>query len=295
MSELTLPFIASIPYAVQSDDELPDSVKIYFGQIVGLSIKCGYIWATDEQLASMKKTSIKNIERWNRLLEEKGYITRETKNIPKEQIDGKWAWEKKRKIFINEGFQREKKNSKKVYETLKNEGSLDTLKNEGSLDTLKNEGSLNRNSLNSISKQESEEVVVSSDELEKLDIETKLKAKIIQENSPDEIKTAVDRCLKWKSRPSDSVGIMTALKKADSWIDNETPEKIEDKNTAYLKSLLTLDGQKIGVTSIVVCSTYIEFNSGMKTVIFSIDDKEFKKNVIEYIESLRKWVEENKK
>ncbi len=294
MSQLDLPYIAVIPYAIQSDEDLPDSVKIYFGQLTGLASKYGYVWATDENLSIMKNTSKRNIERWNKTLEDAGYITRETKNVPKEQEDGKWGWEKKRKIFVNEAFKREKRNSNNSYGTANDGGSLGTAKNEESLGTANN-GGIYIKPKDEIFKQEPEEVVVSSDELEKLDIEIKLKVKITQENSPAEIKLAVQRCLNWKSRPSDSVGIMTALKKADSWIDNDTPEKIEDKNVSYLKSLQHLDGKKIGATDIVVGNTYIQFNAGMKCINFPIDDKEFKKNVLEYLEYLNKWVAENQR
>ena len=142
MADLELPFVALIPYSVQIDDTIPDAIKIYFGQIVALSKRFGYIFATDEALAKMKNTSIKNIERWHKLLEDAGHIKRETYNVHEKNDSGKWLWKKKRKIYINESFTRKKEpkeeNSNNVCEPLKNEGSIEPLKNEGYNKTLLN-------------------------------------------------------------------------------------------------------------------------------------------------------------
>ncbi len=311
MSTLELPTYATIPYQIQADLNLPDSVKLFYGQIAGLAIKYGYLWASNEQLAYMKKTSVKNVERWLKILEKFGYLKRVTKNFPKKEEDGKWAWEKRRKIYllplkaqvlpmageepedpqIPEETPEPEEQSESLG-TLKNEGTLGTLIFEGTLGTLKNEGIIS-NSKDVIFKQESETVVVSSDELEKIDIELKLKIKIMENHSPEEIRIAVDRCLKWKSRPSDAVGIMTALKKSESWIDNETPEKIEEKNGSYLKSLRNLDGKKLALNTVVIGNNYIEFVCGSKCTVFSTDNKEFKKLVVDYLEYLNKWESDN--
>lgn len=158
-SALSLPYVAHMPYKVQIAD-ISDAAKIYYAQITGLAVKYGYIFATDEQLAKMKSTSIKNIERWNLELEKLGFIRRETFNVPhKLSKEEKINWKKVRKIYITDGFSNPntRENSKKVTETLKNEektkkknckenfflkneGTIEPLKNEGSVEPLKNEG-----------------------------------------------------------------------------------------------------------------------------------------------------------
>ena len=151
MADLELPFIASIPYSVQIDDSLSDGAKLYFGQIVGLSRKYGYIFATDEALAKMKNVNIRNIERWNKALEDAGHITRETQNVPERDDSGKWIWKKKRKIYVTEGFSH-KKEPKEEYSnkdcgTAKNGGTEETAKNGGTEESAKN-GGYNKTLLN---------------------------------------------------------------------------------------------------------------------------------------------------
>lgn len=158
-SELSLPYVAHMPYKVQISD-ISDAAKIYYAQITGLAVKYGYIFATDEQLAKMKSTSVRNIERWNLEIERAGFIRRETFNRPSRlSKEEKIEWKKVRKIYITDGFSNPntRENSKKVTETLKNEeknhqsnfkkisclkngGSVETAKNEGSLETAKNGG-----------------------------------------------------------------------------------------------------------------------------------------------------------
>lgn len=289
MSDLHLPFLASIPYNIQIDDLIPDSVKIFYGQLTGLSVKCGYLWATDEQLAQMKNTSERNIQRWFKILEDAGYIKRETQNTPKKNDSGGWEWEKKRKVFINHGFER-KQVSNNSYETAKIDASLEPDKNGGSLEPDKN-GDININLLESISKQTPD--CDSFSYFENLDIEDKLKIRVTNEHNLEEIKLAVKRCKEWKSRPSDTIGLMTALKKADSWIDNISSEQQEKNNTTYLNSLKHLDGKIIALNNIIIGNKYVEFTCGMKSRVFNVDDKEFRKSVVEYLEKLTRWETEN--
>ena len=100
---LSLPFMCMIPDNVQYDDRLSDSCKLYFGQIFPLTTRCGYLWATDRQLAEMKGCSIRTIERFNTELERLGYIRREVQNFPIKNENGEWSFEKRRKIYILSG------------------------------------------------------------------------------------------------------------------------------------------------------------------------------------------------
>ena len=128
-----------------------------------------------------------------------------------------------------------------------------------------------------------------------MELDPQLLVKISKEYSEAEVDIAVERCLRWKSRPSDDVGIMTTLSRADEWSDNPTVEEKEESNLAYLKSLNHLDGKKMGMTNIVVSNKYIEFLCGMKVTIFSVDQPEFKKNIVAYLEYLNRVVESQKK
>lgn len=97
---LDLPHNAIIPYSVQIDKNLSDAAKIYYGQIMGLAKKEGYIYATDDQLAEMKGVSVRNIERWNMQLEKCGHLRRITHNEFHYDKEDKKQWRKHRKIFL---------------------------------------------------------------------------------------------------------------------------------------------------------------------------------------------------
>ena len=130
--------------------------------------------------------------------------------------------------------------------------------------------------------------IVVPSSLDKIEIDYSLKFKISNEYTPEEIEKAVERCLLWKGRPSDDVGVMTALRKADTWIDNLTKDQKTEIEQDFLKSLKHLDTQRIANTNITVGTTYIEFTSGMKVVVYNIGDPEFKKNVKDYLVYLNK-------
>jgi len=136
VQEPYLPYVAVIPYRVQCDDNLPDSVKLYFGQLTALCQNGGYCWATDAWLSKMKKVPIGTIKEWNRKLEQAGYITRVTKNVSKGRCPktNRDIWRKERKIFVNDAFAREKvstpKVSKNVSKVWKSRPAQEGLKNQ---------------------------------------------------------------------------------------------------------------------------------------------------------------------
>jgi hypothetical protein len=300
---LELPYIAHIPYNVQIDESLSDSAKLYFGQIVHLSIKTGYIWATDKQLADMKKVSIRTIERWHKELADAGHIVRECQNIPVNTENG-LIWEARRKIYVNPAFYprhpNEKKKTNENFESesnndcgaAKNGGSTGTAKNGGSTGTAKN-GGLKDSTLDGIDRLQpaSAEVVVISPHLEKLEISESLAKKISKEYSDAEIDLAVNRCLTWQGRPSDDVGIITTLKKAHEWNDYSSKEAIAQKNMDFLKTLEEFDMKTIANNNITVGKKYIEFVSGMKVVRYDIEDVDFRKDVSDYFEYLKRLEE----
>lgn len=311
--ELDLPYIAIIPYHVQTCETLSDAAKLYYGQIVGLSKKTGYLWASDEQLAQMKNTSVRNIQRWNKELEEAGFVYRETKNYPTKKDDGSFAWEKRRKIWVNESFKRlhpepqnpeenaENQDSNNSCGTAKNGDSIGTAKNGESIEPAKN-GGINKASSKSAYKKKQfstpfaplQSIVIPSS-LDKLDLEQTLRVKISNDYEIEEIDKAVERCLRWNSRPSDAVGIMTTLSRADTWQDNPTPEEIEEKNTEHLKKLKKYDGKQLAFTQIYIMNNYIEFVAGMSVINISVKEKDFKIKVTEQIEYLEQLHETYKK
>jgi len=115
MSEqkLDYPYLAILPYEVMKVKKIPAAAKIHYACLVGLSKKEGYCWATDEQLAEMHEVDISQIKRWNLILEKKGFISRETKNVTYRSDDHKMLWKKNRKIYVNDGFSRKEADSDK--------------------------------------------------------------------------------------------------------------------------------------------------------------------------------------
>lgn len=298
--QLECPYHAIIPYVVQVDKSISPSEKLFFGQIVGLSKKFGYIWATDEQLSQMVETPIDTIGKWLKNLENAGHIKRETEMeyLPNEKNNGIKRFIKKRKIYILEKGNtaqiqkdQEKNNSKKDCQPVKNDDFIEPVKNDDSMNPSKMTD-ITSNSKRENIKQQPEApsaVVVSliSNELEKLDIEDSLRMKISREFKFEDVKLAVERALNWKSRPSDAVGIMTALKKKDDWMDPPSKEEKIESNEKFLKNLEHLDGTTIANTQITIGKTYIEFVSGMKVDIYSTEDNDFKILVNKYFDYLK--------
>ncbi len=301
--ELELPAFCLIPYAVQADENLPESAKIYFGQLSGLAKKWGYCYATDDQLAKMKNTSIVNIKRWNTLLEKAGFIERKTvsKNIKKNPHDSNIQnWKKERKIYVTDGFSKkpkeyfeeeneEKEDSNNNYGSINDDMSslLEGIKKDMTplLEGIKNEPYNNKLINMELSKQQPKVVVFSS--IDKLDIPIPLKEKILKKYTHEEIELAVKRTLAWEHRKSDVIGIQTTLNKADTWCDNPTGEDIERINNDFLMSLSHLDNAKVGPIQIIIGNGYIEFNSNMKCDVFKINDTYFKTSVTEFLKKLK--------
>ncbi len=103
-TQLDMPYVAIIPYAVMSDKEIEANAKLHYGCLAGLAKKEGYCWASDDQLAEMHGVHKSQIKRWHNSLEKKGHIRRQTENRPYRSDDGKLLWKKERKIFVMEGF-----------------------------------------------------------------------------------------------------------------------------------------------------------------------------------------------
>ncbi len=67
-------YYAIIPAEIRYDEELPDKAKLLYGEIVALSDKHGYCWATNNYFANLYGTSKRTISRLINLLAKKNYI-----------------------------------------------------------------------------------------------------------------------------------------------------------------------------------------------------------------------------
>lgn len=130
-TKLYLPKYCILEAPIRENTEIPDAAKIYFGELAVLASKYNYIPYTDNQLAEMKSVCTSTIKKWHEVLEQHGFITRETKN---ELIPGqKCQWIKKRKIYLNQN-----PNSKNVCGSVKNYPSMEGVKNYPSDEGVKN-------------------------------------------------------------------------------------------------------------------------------------------------------------
>ena len=290
--ELHIPFMSSLPSSMACDDAIPDVAKIYFSQLLTLSTKYGYCWATDQQLAKMKNTSVKNIERWNKILSDNGHIMRKTKNeMVKSKTGGSDKWIKRRKIYcIIKQIEIPKDEEDEIDNSVENEVSnnvCEPLKNEGIYEPLKNEGYKNK----PLSETPKEETISSSFplSLNLLDIPLALKIKLSGLYASSKIDLAVKRALAWKNRDSDERGIMSVLKHFDTWNDILEPDEKINLNVKFLESLKHLDETMISITKILICHKHVEFVCGPKSTVFQVEDPEFIKKTTEYIEYLNQY------
>lgn len=101
---LEMPYMAVIPFAVLSDEDLSPAAKIFFGCLAGLAKREGYCYADNDQLAEMQKVDRRQISRWLLQLERKGFVRRETVNRPYRDDEERFLWRKERKIYVSDGF-----------------------------------------------------------------------------------------------------------------------------------------------------------------------------------------------
>lgn len=100
--KLYLPKYCILEAPIRECSEIQEAAKIYFGEIAVLANKYGFITYTDEMLAEMKGVDTRTIKRWHAVLEEYGFIRRETKNeLDKRHLSG-CKWKRTRKIYVNQ-------------------------------------------------------------------------------------------------------------------------------------------------------------------------------------------------
>lgn len=297
---LHLPTLCTIPYSVLADDRIAESIKIYFGILCGLSHTYGHCFAADEQLAEMKKVSVKTIEKWNSLLENCGHIRRDTRNVWCEKKD---QWIRKRDIYVvldNTKYL----DSKKDFETRQNAGfSGGTRRNAGynykcsNRNSKKEQQHVKKESCKE-SKKEAPSAVVVFPSLQKLEVDEAFRIKIIIQHpkmSEPDWNLAVERCLAWPTRRSDEAAILTVLRDWKTWKDKPKQEDTINENLKYLESMKHLDQTKIGETVIDVGYKYFGFISGSLVSQFSIESKDFIKDIEKFKNNLEERVKENEK
>lgn len=134
---------------------------------------------------------------------------------------------------------------------------------------------------------ESPSAVVVPLSLHKLEVNDTFRKKIAKQHTLEDIDIAVERCIKWKARPSDEAGLCAALKNKDDWIDYETQESYLNANKEFLRTFDHLDMQFIGNTKVVVGASYIEFIAGSNCEHFPVEDKDFKKDVNKHLNYIK--------
>ena len=70
-------YYSIIPANVRYDEELTANAKLLYGEITALCNEKGYCWASDTYFTELYKVSKSSIQNWLKILEKKGYITRE--------------------------------------------------------------------------------------------------------------------------------------------------------------------------------------------------------------------------
>jgi hypothetical protein len=149
-SKLFLPKHCIIPLRARLDKNIPDSAKIYLGEINVLANLFGYLTYSDQDLADMKEKSLRTIEKWHEKLEKNGHIRKE---VIKKHIKTEKGVEVRteRKLFIvdtdlknvsepKKSAGHNQKYSKNVSDPKKSAGHCDPKKSAGHCDPKKSAG-----------------------------------------------------------------------------------------------------------------------------------------------------------
>ena len=290
--KLYLPKFCLIPLEARLNKKLPDSAKIYLGEINVLTNKHGYCWAKDEDLAEMKGVSIRTIESWHKDLEDQGFIKRDTYREHYTYAERPGVFIKtKRKIYVIE------EPSKKDAEP----------QNSADRSDPQNSAGINEELLNKEKQQQQEAAAVSFDIQEKasevrksnveiyeclklLNIPQHEKEWITKTHQEKDVKNAVD----WASHSDTS--IKTTLEQAIKWACKVNPKApknkdlLEKQNRSYaqkFKDLILPDPvYYFDVLHKCVEMGYTSCNSGIVESVEFIDDN-FCERVISILKKLK--------
>lgn len=273
-TRLEFPYLAVIPYAVLSDKDLQPNAKLFYGCLVGLAKREGYCWASDKQLAEMFGVREREIHRWLSRLEEKGFIFRETENLPHKENEV-FFWEKRRKIHISEAF------SNKSYDTVKND-STEHVKNDMSIEHVKND-STNSKSINKEIKRE-RKAFGSHVEFSDQEYET-WKEKLGEPVLTEMIQAINDHCV--NNRPQGYKDYSAAMRTFLKNRKDPTPTKCTDSsNEEFSKSLISKNPTLTSRGILVLGPAYLEIQDKGANWNISFKEKGFRDQVTN---QLRKW------
>lgn len=269
-----LGFFLIIPEVVASDPDLPPAAILFFGRLTQLTQKEGYCWASNSYLAEICNVDESTIKRWLSSLHEKKYITIDTQ---------KKGFQTNRKIYTYlSDFQKSStKGQKCASRGVKNDpprGSEMPPKQYKPNNIKKD-----NNQPPSGGGSETPSRVVIFPSLNSLNLDDEAKENISKHHKEDAVNLAVDRCLKWKGRPNDAVGVMTALRKADQWEDVPEKEDVIEKNKEWLKNHATMDGKTINNYQCQISPDYILFFGGAVSKAFKADNPNMVQEAMDWL------------
>jgi len=290
---LYLPEYCIITSKVRNDVNLTGDAKIFCGELAVLSSKHGYCWGSDEELAEMKGTSDRTIQRWLNSMEEGGHIFRETVSIRYKNLSGQWLWKRDRKIWVGDGALKKRSDIDRF-------GGIDDHDKIGGIDDpdkiggmLKGKGKIEKNT-NSTPLQDEEKKKV-EDDMRKAGVNAKTIERAIKYNIKD-IDDALHN-LSFKDICGDVSGyFFDQLKNIKEYGRRkdlaEAREDMAKKNKIFaIKNLRKFEGRQLGIakgTELRICKTYVEFvlNANCPSKVFEYLSPKFTVDVISYLDKI---------
>lgn len=276
--KLFRPKYCLVPLAARTNPNIPAKAQIYLGELNILTNEYGYCWASDEQLAEMQGVSLRTIEGWHKILEDEGFIKRDT--YRKHEVNDetkKLEIRTERKIYVIDTP------SNNLSEPQKTAVPCDPQKIAGRCDPQKSAGI----TIEPLTKEQTttEPVVVvvpSNSPLKELDLSMETMERLYEKH-PEKIHKLVERVKRWEGRESDRRAVNVILERWDSWDDNPTKNEVMDANREALSVLRKYEDQT-GISDhcdvrIAVLSSHVEFVCGSVVDIVKLDEKDFKEKI----------------
>lgn len=231
--KLFRPKYCLVPLAARTNPNIPAKAQIYLGELNILTNEYGYCWASDEQLAEMQGVSTRTILEWHRILEQEGFIKRDTvkKHVMNDER-GKLDLKTERKIFVIDNP------SNNFSEPQKTSCPRDVKKTSAPRDVKKTSGITIEPLTIENTTTEQVVVVVPSSPLDLLNLTQEDKLKILKEHDSKKISLLVERVKSWKGRSGDLIACNTILRDWEKWRIPVTEAKIGSEASFDQKQLL---------------------------------------------------------
>jgi len=303
--KLYLPRFCIVPLQARLDKSLNDAAKIYLGELNALSNKFGYCYASDEQLAEMKQVSVRTIERWNKDLQERGFLIRDTTHTHVKTEKGVEV-RKSRKMYVIENP------SNKVAEppdlSVRSVPPNLSVRSVPTKMAVINKEPLNQEHNNnrppppddqehppskpkSMPPAAAAQAVVVFSCFDELDVSQAVKIRLSKEMDEEKAKLLVKRVLAWETRESDLKACNTILdpQKWDTWSDVVDKKENTEENRKWAKeNLHRFDQKRVGAYTCWILSSGVEFvTSGAmsKVVCFEYESQFFQTEIKEFIKN----------